>query len=75
MRASAAYLLIRLTGADGSELDLNPDEVVTLRVSTEDRDTFHGAVNCVIRTVDGAAFGVKETCETIRNNIIQLFKD
>jgi hypothetical protein len=74
MRPGAALVLtlIQLTAADGSEVDVNPAEVVTLRVSTEDRDTFHENVHCVIKTVDGAAIGVRETCAEIRAKMLRL---
>jgi hypothetical protein len=63
-----ALVLIRLTGPDGSEIDFNPGEIISLR-AREERDTYHSDVKCVIRTVDGNTIGVEETCAEVRDRI------
>jgi len=69
-----AILLIQLTGPDGSELDINPATIVSLRAAVEDKDTFHGDVRCVVRTIDGNSVGVEETCMRVRD-LISLAKE
>jgi hypothetical protein len=64
-----ALVLIKLTGPDGGEVDFNPAEIVSLRPSGNDTDTFHENVSCVIRTADGNSFGVRETCQEVRKRI------
>ena len=64
-----AILLIQLTGPDGSELDINPATIVSLRAVVEDKDTFHGNVKCVVRTIDGNSVGVEETCMRVHELI------
>jgi hypothetical protein len=63
-----ALVLIRLTAADGSEFDVNPATIVSLRPA-ENRLIFHKAVNCVIATSDGGSFGVTEFCIEVRRKI------
>jgi hypothetical protein len=63
-----ALVLIQLTAADGSEFDVNPTEIVSLRPA-ENRQVFHKAVNCIIATADGGSFGVAETCHEVRQKI------
>jgi len=69
IRLSVYLALISLTGPDGHEIDLNVSEIVTLRDPIEGSDTFHGEVNCVIRSVDGNSIGVRETCAEVRKLI------
>ena len=70
--SALALLLLRLTGVDGSEIDVNPAEIVSLRNSASDEDTFHAGAMCVVKTVDGSFFGVRESCEAIRERFMSL---
>jgi hypothetical protein len=60
---------IAVTAADGREIDLNPLDIVSLRVEADADGAFHSVVSCIIRTVDGSYFGVKEQCSKIREMI------
>jgi hypothetical protein len=61
-------VLIQLTAADGSEFDVNPATIVSLRPA-ENRELFHKAVNCIVATSDGGSFGVAESCFEVRRKI------
>ena len=59
-----AVLLITLHGSTGQEIDINPEEVVTLRTA---RDGEHLPPNtrCVINMTDGKFNAVREDCRTV----------
>jgi len=57
---------------DGSEIDVNPAEIVSLRNSASDEDTFHAGAMCVVKTVDGSFFGVRESCGEVRAKLAKL---
>jgi hypothetical protein len=63
---------VRLTALDGSEIDINPAEIISLRDTSADRDTFHGDAKCAIKTVDGATLGVRESCGEVRAKLAKL---
>jgi len=65
----AAVTLIALTGPNGEELDINPVEVVSLRVEFDDSGSFHSLVQCVVKFVDGSFIGVREECKKVRRMI------
>jgi hypothetical protein len=64
-----ALLFIKLTGPNGEEVDVNPAEIVSLRVEFDEKGNFHSMVNCIVRSVDGNFIGVRETCEKVRRLI------
>ena len=66
-----ALVLITLTGPNGEEVDINPAEIVSLRVTFDENGNFHSMVNCVVRTVDGNFMGVREPCSKVRQLILE----
>jgi hypothetical protein len=60
-----ALTLIELTAPDGHLLELNADEIVTLRVPRPSEQHLHANVHCIVYTVDGKFVGVTETCDAI----------
>jgi hypothetical protein len=60
-----ALVLVALIGPNGEEVDINPGVVVSLRAES-DRGMHHSDVQCVIRSTDGLAIGVRETCDEVR---------
>ena len=66
-----AVTLITLTGPNGEEVDINPSEIVSLRVNADDSGAFHSKVLCVVRTADGNFIGVEEQCSKVRRLIME----
>jgi len=61
-------LLVRVTGLDGQEIDLNPSQIVSLRSPRgvhDPRGVHHDAVRCLIHTTDGKIVSVVETCQDV----------
>jgi hypothetical protein len=61
-----AFHLIKLTGPDNQEIEVNPDEVVMLREKRELEHHFHKNISCLVFTTDGKFVGVLETCDEVR---------
>jgi uncharacterized protein YlzI (FlbEa/FlbD family) len=57
--------LVLLHAADGSEIEINPHEVVTIRHVPEESTQVHDQVNCLITMTNGKAIGVIETCKEV----------
>lgn len=67
------FVLILLHGADGAAIEVNPDQITSLRgpregVTEHDR-MYHKATNCLINLADGKAVAVIETCEVVQQMI------
>jgi len=69
----AAVQLILLTGPDNQRIELNPQQVVTLREprTPGDQEHFPKAVRCLIHTTDGKFVTVTETCDQVRQLLQQ----
>ena len=63
-----AFHLVQLTGLDGQVIELNPDQVVSVRPVRE-MDHFGKGINCLIHTTDGKYLAVTETCDMVRNRL------
>jgi hypothetical protein len=67
MIIAIAFRLILLHGPGGQEIEINPNEIVSLR---EPRGEAEGHVSkevrCMVNTVDGKFSAVVETCATVR---------
>jgi hypothetical protein len=68
--AIAAYQLILVHTPNGDLVELNPDQIVSLRTAAPERKEegrlFHQSVKCLINLADGKFVAVVEDCNTIR---------
>jgi hypothetical protein len=65
-------LLIVLHTLDGREIDVNPDQITSMREAREDSaddKAFTKGVRCMINTTDGKFVSVVEDCATVRRLI------
>lgn len=63
-----AVALIRLTGPDGQIIDINTNQIVTVREPRgKEQGHFHEDVHCLIHTTDGKVVAVVEACEKVRS--------
>jgi hypothetical protein len=60
--------LILLHGPGGQEIEINPDEIVSLRVPQEDGHIPKGT-HCIVNTSDGKFSTVVETCAKVHELI------
>jgi len=61
-----AFELLRLTGPDGQVMELNVDQVVSLREPRgELKGHFHKDIKCLIHTTDGKFIAVLEPCAVV----------
>jgi hypothetical protein len=68
-----ALELLRLTTPDGLSVDVNPNEIVSLRAPREDdKRTLNSKVQCVLFTVDGKFVSVANECDEIRSMLHNL---
>lgn len=68
MNALAAAIFIQLTGPGGQVIDLNVEQIVTVR-RPRGEDHFAPGAQCVVTTTDGKFIAVKEPCPAIRDLI------
>jgi hypothetical protein len=68
-----AAVLIRLHNPHGATIDINPDQIVSLRaaapVQTEEGRLLHRSIQCMISLADGKFVGVVEDCGTVKRMI------
>ncbi|WP_063685577.1 hypothetical protein [Bradyrhizobium stylosanthis] len=64
-----AFELLQLHGPSDQLIDINPDQVVSLRKPRADEGHFANGVRCLVSTTDGKFSTVTEDCETIRSRI------
>lgn len=61
-----ALRLVVLHGPDGQVVEINPEEVDTIREPRgKEAGHFHEGVKCLIFTSDGKMSGVIEDCDTV----------
>ena len=59
--------LINLTGPDGQQIEVNPDQVVALRAPRQtELGHFAPGVKCLVYTTDTHYVGVTQTCNEVR---------
>lgn len=58
--------LIVLHVPDGSEVQINPEHVTSLRARSDDHKHFSPHVNCMVGLTDGKFVTVVETCDVVR---------
>lgn len=61
-----AVALIALTGPDSQRIDVNPQEIVSIRPQ---RGNLSTGIRCLLHTTDGRYIAVSETCETVRGKL------
>jgi uncharacterized protein YlzI (FlbEa/FlbD family) len=65
-----AFHLVQFTGVDGQEIDINPQEIVSVReVRPSETQHFDKKIKCIIHTSDGKFIAVTEDCGTVRNRL------
>ena len=64
--ALLALELIQLTGPDHQVIQINPNEIVSIR-TLRGSDHFGPGVRCIISTSDGKFIGVTESCESVHD--------
>ena len=65
-----ALTMIHVTGPTGNRIDINSSDIVSLR-QPPTAGFLDPKVKCVIFTLDAAFIGAQETCQQIRELIIQ----
>ena len=66
---AVAFRLLQLHGPQDQLIDINPDQVVSLREPRADEGHFPKGIRCLISTTDGKFSTVMEDCETVRAGI------
>ena len=66
-----ALVMIQVTGPNGNRIDVNPNDIVSLR-QPQTRDFYDPRVKCIVYTLDATFVGTQETCEQVRNLLIQV---
>ena len=59
---------VTLTGPDGQVINMNPDEIVSLRTSRGE-DHFAKGTRCLVTTTDGKYSTVREACDLVLERI------
>ena len=68
------FHLVLLHGPAGQTIEINPDQVVTLREPRADEGHFPKGTRCVVNMTDGKLNVVREDCSTIRDMIEEAEK-
>ena len=66
-----AITLIHVTGPNGNRIDVNPADIVSLRKPPV-AGFYDIKVKCVIYTLDGQFIGTQETCEQVRELVVEV---
>lgn len=61
---------IQLHGPGNQLLEINPDEIVSLRMP-QSTEHFAPGVRCIVNTADGKFSTVQEDCDTVKHLIIE----
>jgi hypothetical protein len=69
-----AFKLVLLHGPGGQMIEINPDQVVTLREPRADEGHFPKGIRCIVNMTDGKLNVVQEDCSTIRDMIEEAEK-
>jgi hypothetical protein len=64
-----ALHLIRLIGTDGELIEINPEEVVSVRAPGTVAGHLHPRTRCVIYTTDGKFISVQNECEEVQKKL------
>jgi len=66
-----ALHLIKVTGAGGEAIEINPSEIVSVREPGQIKEHLHPSVKCVVFTADAKFVTARETCQAIHNLLEQ----
>ena len=69
LAAVLALHLVRLTGTDGQIVELNPEEVVSVRAPGGIAGHLHPHTHCVIYTSDGKFITVRDECQDVQKKL------
>ena len=70
-----ALRLVVLHGPDGHVVEINPEEVVTLREPRgQEHGHFHSNIKCLVFTADGKYLGVTESCATVEHKLMDTLQ-
>jgi hypothetical protein len=69
LAAALALHLVRLTGTDGQLIELNPEEVVSVREPGSIAEHLHPRTRCVVYTSDGKFISVREECRDVQRKL------
>jgi uncharacterized protein YlzI (FlbEa/FlbD family) len=58
--------LLKVTGLDGQVIEINPDQIVSIRTPRPSERPVHEKVQCLIHTTDGKFISVVETCDEVQ---------
>lgn len=61
-----AHHLIVLHGPGGQIIDINPEQVVSVREPRSDEGHLQKGIHCLVNTSDGKFSAVVEDCDTVR---------
>jgi hypothetical protein len=64
-----ALHLVRLMGTDGELVEINPEEVVSVREPGMIAGHLHPFTRCVIYTSDGKFISVKNECSEVQSKL------
>lgn len=74
MNLDFLIVLIQLTDLNGKAFDVNIDTITSLHDVSESEHVRDNG-NCAISTTDGKTIAVKETCDRVRELILQAQTD
>jgi hypothetical protein len=61
--------LVRLTGTDGQLIEINPEEVVSVRAPGSIAEHLHPNTRCVVYTSDGKFISVRDECQDVQKKL------
>jgi hypothetical protein len=64
-----ALHLVRLTGTDGQIIEINPEEVVSVRAPGAIAEHLHPNTHCVIYTSDGKFISLRDDCADVQRKL------
>lgn len=68
-----ALHFIHVTGPEGQSIDINVDQIVSLR-DRQEKTPVHDEVKCLIHTSDGKFVAVRETCAEVEKLLDAIYK-
>jgi hypothetical protein len=72
----AAAVLVLVHTPNGDLVEVNPDQIVSLRTAAPDREDekrlYHKSIKCLINLADGKFVAIVENCDTVRNQMEEL---
>jgi hypothetical protein len=61
--------LAHFTGPDGQSIEINPEEIVSIRAPGTIAEHLHRATRCIVTTSDGKFVGVREECSEVEQKL------